>query len=84
MHAERKTGDRPPPASDASVSSSGAHDLLSRFADAVRTHDSKGLAQLFTADGCYDDGLFGLHTGREAIAATRATCSATALASRRA
>jgi len=69
MRAERETGGRQPSASDASASSSGSHELLSRFADAVQAHDSKALAQLFTADGCYDDGFFGLHTGREAIAA---------------
>ena len=44
-------------------------ELLSRFADAVRAHDSSAFAQLFTADGRYDDGFFGAHVGHEAIAA---------------
>jgi hypothetical protein len=43
--------------------------LLARFADAVAAHDSAGLAALFTADGRYDDGFFGAHDGRAAIAA---------------
>ncbi|MCM5569293.1 nuclear transport factor 2 family protein [Burkholderiaceae bacterium FT117] len=43
--------------------------LLQRFASAVGAHDSAGLAGLFTPDGCYDDYFFGLHRGREEIAA---------------
>ena len=43
--------------------------VLERFVAAVAAHDSQGLAALFTADGCYDDGFFGEHHGREAIAA---------------
>ena len=43
--------------------------LLERFTSAVATGDTAGFAALFTADGCYDDGFFGLHRGREAIAA---------------
>lgn len=42
--------------------------LLERFATAVETHDSPGLAALFAADGCYDDYFFGPHEGRAAIA----------------
>lgn len=38
--------------------------LLARFADAVRAHDSAGLAMRFTADGRYDDGFFGVHVAR--------------------
>lgn len=44
-------------------------ELLARFGEAVRAHDSQGLAALFTEDGRYDDGFFGVHVGREAIAA---------------
>jgi SnoaL-like domain len=43
--------------------------LLERFASAVAAGDTAGFAALFTADGCYDDGFFGLHRGREGIAA---------------
>lgn len=43
--------------------------LIDRFASAVAAHDSAGLAALFTEDGCYDDGFFGEHHGRAAIAA---------------
>ena len=43
--------------------------LLGRFAQAVAAHDASGLASLFTPDGRYHDGFFGLHAGREAIAA---------------
>lgn len=44
-------------------------DTLERFVRAVAAHDSPALAALFTADGCYDDGFFGEHHGRDAIAA---------------
>jgi SnoaL-like domain len=44
-------------------------DLLARFARAVEANDGQGLAMLFTADGTYEDGFFGAHTGRAAIAA---------------
>jgi hypothetical protein len=43
--------------------------LLSVFADAVAANDGGGLASLFTEDGTYEDGFFGAHTGRPAIAA---------------
>jgi hypothetical protein len=42
--------------------------LLDRFAAAVVANDGAGLAALFTEDGTYDDGFFGAHTGRPAIA----------------
>ena len=44
-------------------------DLLDRFATAVAAADIQGFAALFTPDGCYHDGFFGLHQGREQIAA---------------
>ena len=44
-------------------------DLLNAFAAAVRANDGDGLASLFTKDGTYEDGFFGPHTGRPAIAA---------------
>jgi hypothetical protein len=47
----------------------GFDDLLERFAAAAAASDTAGFAALFTADGSYDDGFFGLHRGREAIAA---------------
>lgn len=43
--------------------------LLQRFAAAVEANDGAGLAALFTEDGIYDDGFFGPHAGRPAIAA---------------
>lgn len=43
--------------------------LLERFVQAVQTHDSQGLAALFTPDGVYDDYFFGPHRGRAEIAA---------------
>jgi hypothetical protein len=43
--------------------------LLDRFAAAIVANDGAGLAALFTEDGTYDDGFFGAHTGRPAIAA---------------
>jgi SnoaL-like protein len=42
--------------------------LLTRFARAVEANDGGGLGLLFTADGTYEDGFFGAHTGRAAIA----------------
>jgi hypothetical protein len=42
--------------------------MLSRFTAAVVANDGKGLAALFTTGGVYDDGFFGEHAGREAIA----------------
>ena len=42
--------------------------LLSVFAAAVAANDGEGLAALFTEDGTYEDGFFGAHTGRPAIA----------------
>jgi hypothetical protein len=42
--------------------------LLDRFAAAVVANDGAGLAALFTEDGTYDDGFFGAHSGRPAIA----------------
>jgi hypothetical protein len=44
-------------------------ELLTAFADAVRANDSQRLAMLFSPDGVYEDGFFGAHTGRAAIAA---------------
>jgi hypothetical protein len=44
------------------------HDLLTVFAAAVEANEGEGLASLFTEDGTYDDGFFGAHTGRPAIA----------------
>lgn len=43
--------------------------VLDRFAAAVVANDGPGLAALFTGNGTYDDGFFGAHTGRAAIAA---------------
>ncbi len=43
--------------------------LLDHFARAVQHNDGAGLAALFTPDGIYDDGFFGAHQGRPAIAA---------------
>ncbi len=43
--------------------------MLDRFAAAVVANDGAALAALFTEDGTYDDGFFGAHTGRPAIAA---------------
>lgn len=44
-------------------------ELLARFSRAAQTHDSAGLAALFTPDGRYDDYFFGTHAGRDEIAA---------------
>jgi hypothetical protein len=44
-------------------------ELLQRFAAAVMADDRQGLARLFTQDGVYEDGFFGVHAGHEAIAA---------------
>lgn len=43
--------------------------LLGRFARAVAAHDADGFASPYTPDGRYHDGFFGVHEGREAIAA---------------
>ena len=43
-------------------------DLLTAFAGAVEANDGDDLASLFTEDGTYEDGFFGAHTGRPAIA----------------
>ena len=43
-------------------------DQLQIFAAAVVANDGAGLAGLFTPDGVYDDGFFGAHRGRAAIA----------------
>ena len=43
-------------------------DLLDRFSTAVAACDTQGFAALFTPDGRYLDGFFGLHQGRERIA----------------
>lgn len=43
--------------------------LLQAFTNAVATGDRKTFVSLFTPDGAYDDGFFGLHRGREAIGA---------------
>ena len=42
-------------------------ELLKRFAAAAVAGDGDALAQLFTADGTYDDYFFGPSTGHEAI-----------------
>ncbi len=42
--------------------------LLQRFAAAVVANDGAALAALFTADGIYDDGFFGVNQGPDAIA----------------
>jgi hypothetical protein len=42
---------------------------LKAFTAAVAANDGERLALLFTEDGTYDDGFFGAHTGRRAIAA---------------
>jgi SnoaL-like domain len=44
-------------------------ELLTTFARAVEADDGRGLAMLFTEDGVYEDGFFGAHAGRAAIAA---------------
>lgn len=44
-------------------------DLLDAFVAAVAANDGENLAALFTEDGTYEDGFFGAHTGRPAIAA---------------
>jgi limonene-1,2-epoxide hydrolase len=43
--------------------------LLRCFAAAVVANDGTGLADLFTADGIYEDGFFGAHQGRDEIVA---------------
>ena len=43
--------------------------LLTTFADAVQANDGQRLTTLFTPDGIYEDGFFGSHSGRAAIAA---------------
>ena len=43
--------------------------LLERFERAAREHDTAALVALFAPDGRYDDGFFGAHAGRDAIAA---------------
>ena len=43
--------------------------LLERFERAAREHDTAALVALFAPDGRYDDGFFGAHSGRDAIAA---------------
>jgi len=43
--------------------------LLGRFARAVAARDTAGFTALFTPDGRYHDGFFGVHEGRDAIAA---------------
>ena len=42
--------------------------LLSAFTAAAAANDGEGLAALFTEDSTYEDGFFGAHTGRPAIA----------------
>jgi hypothetical protein len=44
-------------------------ELLTSFDDAVQANDGQRLASLFTEDGVYEDGFFGAHAGRAAIAA---------------
>lgn len=43
--------------------------LLARFAAAVAARDPAGFAALFTPGGRYHDGFFGVHQGRDEIAA---------------
>ena len=43
--------------------------MLKTFCEAVERRDGKVFAELFTEDGVYEDGFFGSHTGRAAIAA---------------
>jgi SnoaL-like domain len=43
--------------------------LLTTFARAVEANDGEQLTALFTADGTYEDGFFGAHTGRASIIA---------------
>src|ERR1043166_785809 len=43
-------------------------DLLRRFAGAVVANDGAALAALFTDDGVYEDGFFGVNQGPDAIA----------------
>jgi hypothetical protein len=45
----------------------GFSKLVNRFAAAAASGDGDALADLFTADGTYDDYFFGPCTGREAI-----------------
>ena len=42
--------------------------MLDAFTKAVEANDGRRLAALFTEDGVYDDGFYGAHRGREAIA----------------
>ena len=42
--------------------------LLAAFSASVQANDGRRLAMLFTGDGVYEDGFFGAHTGRIAIA----------------
>ena len=51
------------------ASAAGLSALLGRFARSVAAHDTEGFAALFTPDGRYHDGFFGVHEGRDAIAA---------------
>jgi hypothetical protein len=44
-------------------------ELLAAFADAVQANHGRRLAMLFAENGVYEDGFFGTHTGRAAIAA---------------
>ena len=41
---------------------------LMRFRQTAATNDGPAFAALFTETGSYDDGFFGVHTGRTAIA----------------
>jgi glucan biosynthesis protein len=44
-------------------------EVLTSFVDAVQANHGRRLAMLFTEDGIYEDGFFGVHVGRSAIAA---------------
>jgi hypothetical protein len=57
-------------------------DLLTAFAAAVEANNGEGLASLFTEDGTYEDGFFGAHTGRPAIAVMLKRCHDTGRAYR--
>jgi NAD+ diphosphatase len=58
-----------PAAAAGAPEDAGLTELLARFANAVAARDAPGFGALFTPDACYDDGFFGEHHGREAIAA---------------
>lgn len=42
--------------------------VLNQFRDTAARNDGTAFAALFTPNGTYDDGFFGIHTGRTSIA----------------